>query len=354
MLAELVQTVQANGNEVLVLCLKPLGGVAASLQQAGITVKSLYKKHALPGQTVSKIRSYILSFRPDIIHAMLFRAMTYTRMACAGLSVKLITTPHFDLSKKSVFHRVADLLLKEKDTLTVAESYSTARYLIEHQRYRKDKVFLLPNSVSKSHFYKDDEIRKKMRETHSFHVKTIVFISVSRLVQSKNVILLLQAFRNLLRSCPEAKLVYIGEGPERIKLEKFINDSHMQSSVLLAGNQADVNAWLNMADVFVLPSKEECLPLSLLEALCVGLPCIVSNVGDMPLWVEHGKNGYVCAADDITLLSCLMKEAASSPQRRAEMGETSLQKSLCMADVPKEYCQLYQQIISNSFHVKTI
>ena len=353
-LYEVARAAQKKGNEVSVLCLKPLGEVAESLKQSGIPVKSLASSPRLPGKIIKEIQAEIASFKPDIVHAMLFRAIVYARMACANTTVKLITTPHFDLSKQSLLHRLADRFLKEKDTLTIAESCTTARYLVQHQHYRKEKVFLLPNGADEHKFYKDVNARQTMREKYGFHVKTVVFLSVARLVEDKNPLILLQAFRNLLRSGADAKLVYVGEGAERNKLENFIEQSHMGDHVVLAGEQKNVNDWLNMADVFVLPSSEESLPLSLLEALRVGLPCVVSTAGDMPLWVEHGRNGYVCPARDITLLSCFMKELLSYPNLREAMGQASLQKAAHITNNAGQYCQIYRQVMNNSFHVKTI
>ena len=352
-LYEIATASYTNGNDVRVICLKTPGAVADNLKKAGISVKSLDKLIHFTGKTIRQIRAEILSFKPDIVHAMLFRAIMYTRMACAKLPVKLITSPHFNLAHQSVFHRMADRLLKNKDTLTVAESYTTAHYLVQHQHYRKEQVFLLPNGADEMRFYKDAVLRKTMREKQSFHVKTVVFICVARLVPIKNPLVLLQSFRNVRRTCPQAKLVYVGEGPERAKLEDFAKQSNIEKDVLFAGEQKNINDWLNMADVFVLPSQEESSPLALLEALRVGLPCIVSPAGDMPLWVQHGENGYVCPANDITLLSCFMTELAAQPDLREKMGQKSLQKAGNMKALSQQYHQIYQQVISNSFHVKT-
>ena len=104
-----------------------------------------------------------------------------------------------------------------------------------------------------------------------------------------------------------------------------------------------------MADVFVLPSLEESLPLALLEAISVGLPCVVSRVGDMPQWVTHGENGYVFPPQDITLLSCLLSLMAQDEQMRQEMGEKSLEKAAQITDSFTQYQQLYQQILAGEF-----
>ncbi len=336
-----------NGHQVRVVCFKPLGAVAQQLQQGGISVKSINSR--LPGKMVLRLKEEINNFQPDIVHAMLFRAIEYTRMACAGQKVNLVITPHFDLSKKSFFLRMADFVLKSIDTLAIAESFSTADYLIRRQHYLKNKVYLLPNGIDRNRFYADVSLRETMRQKYSFHVKTTVFICVARLAAVKNPMLLLQAFRNVWLRNPGARLVYVGEGPERVKIENFIEQSGLHKAVILAGEQTDVNAFLNMADVFVLPSREESLPLALLEALSVGLPCVVSRVGDMPKWVTHGENGYVLESQDVTLLSCLLDLLDKDVALRAGMGKKSLEQADKITDPFAQYQQLYQQITTGEF-----
>ena len=350
-LAELV-LYMCQANTVKVISLKPLGAVGRALQQKGIEVESLEMKwYSL--RIIQRLAARIKAFHPDIVHAMLYRAIEYTRVACAGTHIPLLTTPHFDLSKKSFALRWTDRILKDLDTLTVAESFTTARYLVEHQNYQKEKVYLLPNGADPRVFFPDEKARNLMRKTYGFAPNQPIFISVARLAPVKDPLTLLQAFRNLLRTVPSARLIYVGEGEKRNALEQYIASTHMQKEVFLPGEQAHINDWLNMADVFVLSSVEESLPLALLEALRVGLPCVVSQVGDMPLWVEHGQNGFVFYPQDITLLSCLLTELAQSAELRRKMGARSLELTARMMDTSPQYQHLYQQIKDKSFHVKT-
>jgi len=101
-----------------------------------------------------------------------------------------------------------------------------------------------------------------------------------------------------------------------------------------------------MADIFVLSSIEESLPLALLEAITVGLPCLVSDVGDMKMWVSHGENGFVFKKKDEILLSCLMAELVENTALREKMKQKSLEKAKEMINPFKEYQQIYEQIES--------
>lgn len=328
---------------VRVVSLKKCGPVAAEIKAAGASVVSFEMTGSGLG-CVSKLVAEITSFQPDIVHAMLFRAIEFARLACAGRKVKLITTPHFDLSQKPLWMRLLDRSLKSIDTWSTAESATTYNYLRDIQGYPPHKTSFIGNSTEKSLFFKDNSVKKPMRSKNGFSNQDIIFLSVARLAPVKNPLGVAKAFAEILPACPQAKLVFVGEGGERTALENFIKVNFLEKNVFLAGEQSNINDWLNMADVFVLLSKEESLPLSLLEALQVGLPCIVSRVGDMPLLVEHGKNGFVCNAQDEMLASCLFTELYENASLRSRMGEESLKKSAAIKENSQQYQQLYQQI----------
>lgn len=331
-------------NTVRVVCLKPLGAEARQWQKLGADVISLDMTGAGLG-CVSKLVAQLEEFQPNLVHAMLFRAMEFARLACAGRNIPLITTPHFDFSQKSVWARTLDRLLCRLDTVSVAESLSTYEQLRQVLRYPPSQTRFIGNSVKKSLFFKDNSVRARMRQTHGFTEQDVLFISVARLAPVKNPQGLLRAFSQIVSRCPQAKLVYVGGGTEYYPLEKLIAQRGLEGKVVLAGEQPNTNDWLNMADVFVLVSHEESLPLALLEAQQVGLPCIVSKVGDMPKQVVHGQNGFVCSDKDEMLLACLLTELYENADLRRQMGEKSLQKMAQEPDSFQQYQQLYQQVV---------
>lgn len=329
---------------VRVVCLKPLGALAQEIRLTGAQIVSLEMTGAGIGMA-SKLVREIENFKPDVVHAMLLRAIEFARLACAGRNIKLITTPHFDFSQQSCWVRGLDRLLKNMDTISCAESVSTYQYLLSKQHYPKAKTELVKNNVKKSLFFKDNFLKSRMREEKKISGSQVVFICVARLVKIKNQRGLLRAFAQIAPVCPQAKLVLVGDGEDRKILEKMILEQNLQDKVLLAGEQKNINEWLNMADVFVLFSTEESLPLALLEAQQVGLPCIVSQVGDMPNCVTHGKNGFVCKAKDEMLLSCLMTELYDNAALRQKMADATLQMSSRSQDNTKHYEQIYEKVV---------
>lgn len=332
-------------NTVRVLSLKPLGALAKAFREAGAELVSLNMTGAGLG-TVAKLVRQIESFQPDIVHALLFRAIEFSRLACAGRKQRLITTPHFDLSQKPVWMRWLDRTLKNIDTLSTAESISTYEYLLRHQHYDPKRTVLIGNSIEKSLFFKDNSIRDSMRSAHGFTEEEVVFMCVARLVPVKNQSTLLRAFFRIIPSCPHAKLVFVGGGKLYSDLQKQIKERNLEKHVLLVGEQHNINDWLNMADVFTLISVEESLPLTLLEAQQVGLPCLVSQVGDMPKQVTHGQEGFVCNPKDEVVISCLLAELYENSKLRKIMGEKSAQRAKNAVNSSQQYQQFYQQIVN--------
>ena len=343
-LVSLVKTVSPL-HTVRVVSLKKCGPVAQELQSLGASVTSLEMTGSGLG-CVSKLKKEIETFKPDVVHAMLFRAIEFARLACAGRNIKLITTPHFDLSQKPLWMRWLDRTLKNIDSVSTAESVSTFNYLRDIQHYPPQKTALIANSAEKSLFFKDNSIKEPMRQKNGFTDKDVIFISVARLAPVKNPVKLLQAFAKITFTCPHAKLVFVGEGELHSELENLIKVNFLEDKVLLVGEQKNTNDWLNMADVFVLLSKEESLPLALLEAKQVGLPCIVSKVGDMPKQVEHGKTGFICNPQDEMLMSCLLAELYENKDLRQRMSAETLRRMGGKRDSFEQYKQLYEQIVN--------
>ena len=343
----------AKNQQVKVISLKPLGKIGVQLKETGAQVVSFNMK-GIGLQAVGRLKREINSFQPDIIHAMLFRAIEYTRLACQKSSCKLLTTMHFDLSKKNLFLRKMDSFLKHKDFISLAESKNTFNFLVQKQKYPKGQVFLIQNSPEKYLFFNDLSIRNTMRSHFGYTTQNCIFLSVARLVQEKNPQLLLDAFSQVFQKHPSARLVYVGEGYERQKLENLVQKKNLQRAVLLAGEQKNINDWLNMADVFVLPSVEESLPIALLEALKTGKPCIASAVGDIPLWVKTGENGCLVPPRRKKDLVKALSFCVENPLLREKMQKNSLKKAEKIKDSIEEHQLLYQKIMEESFHVKTL
>lgn len=344
------------GHSVKIISLKPLGSVGKDIISQGIEVVSLNlkkKANMLENAGVfARLVEEIENYRPDIVHAILFRAIQFCRSVKKKTPFFLITTPHYDLSKKNWFLRLWDRGLKEMDDISCAESQMTADYLLKKQRYNKDKVCFIANGINTQLFSPNDGLGRKTREKLGFHSKDIVFICVARLSAEKNHQMLLESFAAVKAKNPKIGMILVGDGPENAKLREFVYQRHLEKDVCFVGEVSNVYQYLLASDVFVLASFIESLPISLLEACSCQLPAIVSKVGDMPLVVEHGKTGFVFNGKDPVILSTLMAEICQNENLRKQMGLSARKRIKQKYSCPEEkYLDIYKK--TNSFHVKT-
>ena len=211
------------------------------------------------------------------------------------------------------------------------------------QKYQH--VQLICNGVDSRSFAPDARARANEREKLGFSAENTVFCCVARLAAEKNHELLLHAFAFVHAKNAAARLILVGDGPEKEKLLRLVQENNLEKEVLFVGEVKEVQPYLQAADVFVLPSKTESLPLALLEAGACGLPAIVSKAGDMPCVVVHGETGFVFNGEDATLLSMLMAELLKNIELRLRMGKkarTRIEKKYPPAEL--QYVKLYSKI----------
>lgn len=334
------------GHDVKVISLKPLGVVAADMRQAGLEVISLNLAGKIrPLETagvLARLVQEIELFRPDVVHAMLYRAVQLCRLAKRRISFKLITTPHYNLSRKNAFLRLLDRALKDADDISCAESYTTAEYLKKKQRYSEEKVRLVTNGADTGFFHPDEIRSGQERQKMGFSEQDVVFVCVARLCKEKNHMLLLQSFSAVAAKNPHIKLILAGDGPEKEKLTDFVRKNKLEKAVTILGEVSNIYPVLLASDVAILVSSVESLPMFLLEACSCGLPAIVSKAGDVPCLVHHGENGFVCNGRDPVLISALIAELAANKTLRKQMGKASLARIKKYYPAPEQiYLQIY-------------
>lgn len=123
--------------------------------------------------------------------------------------------------------------------------------------------------------------------------KTFDLIFVGRLEEVKRIDILLSTVKILTEKLSLIQLLIVGTGSLEICLKNLAEKLELQSNVTFCGYQRDVFSWLRKAKIFVLTSDSEGLPLALMEAMTAGLPCVVSDVGELGEIVENGQNGYL-------------------------------------------------------------
>lgn len=138
---------------------------------------------------------------------------------------------------------------------------------------------------------------------------------VGRLVPVKGVSVLIGAFGRIARDCPDAVLTIVGDGPDRAGLEAMASSLGLGGRIAFTGaqNQQQVAARMAEADLFVLPSFAEGLPVVLMEAMASGLPVIATNIAGIPELVEDNVTGRLVEAGDERQLARAMRDCLTMP-----------------------------------------
>jgi N-acetyl-alpha-D-glucosaminyl L-malate synthase BshA len=153
----------------------------------------------------------------------------------------------------------------------------------------------------------------------------------------------------LVREKMPAKLVMIGDGPDREAAEQLALDRNIQNDVLFLGKQNDVHTKLSQADLFLLPSELESFGLAALEAMACEVPVIATNVGGLPEVIQNGVDGYLVEPGDVKLAAKHAIELLSREDRGRSMGQLArinAKKNYCANDVIPMYERYYERVLA--------
>ena len=168
---------------------------------------------------------------------------------------------------------------------------------------------------------------------------------VGRLAAMKNHPLLLKAFRVALTSMPDLRLWMVGDGSERQSLEALATELGIAAQVTFWGQQLDVAPFFSAADAFIMSSKSEGLPMSLLQAFSLGVPAIVTDVGGMAEVVRLAKAGYtVPVTDPAEMATAILRLADSDAEREqfARNAEATFNSRFTLHTMVDAYMDLYR------------
>ena len=155
----------------------------------------------------------------------------------------------------------------------------------------------------------------------------------------------------MVRGKMPAKLVMIGDGPDRAPAEALARRRGVEKDVLFLGKQNEVREKLGQADLFLLPSELESFGLAALEAMACEVPVIATNAGGVPEVVEHGVDGYLVEPGDVTSAAQYAIEILSRADRGREMGKlarVNAKKKFCANDVIPLYERYYERVLESS------
>ena len=205
-------------------------------------------------------------------------------------------------------------------SVTVCVSDAVRNRLVNDYGFPVKNTIKIWNGANLSHFGVPTPAGKILRAKLNIGEGDPVIVCVARLIRHKGVHVLLEALVQVLKEFPSCKCLIVGDGPAKDVLLKRASELGLSTPVYFVGHQKDVRPYLEAANIFVLPSFKEGLPLSLVEAMAYGLPAVVTDVGGNSEAVTHGFNGFVVVPDSAEELADAIRDLFRNREKREEMG----------------------------------
>jgi glycosyltransferase involved in cell wall biosynthesis len=323
------------------------GPYEAELHAAQVPVTVLGKRWKFDPWAWRRLKSALTAFLPDIVHTWLFAGNAYGRLALPNRpSPRVVVSERCVDSWKAGWQLWLDRQLVDVTDRVVGNSQSVVEFYAEHGVPR-NKLCCIPNGVEippPAHVDREAQL-----EVLGFPPEAFVIGCIGRLAVQKRVRDVIWAVETLRQIRPQARLLIVGDGPERSRLEEFARSVHFSDHVRFLGHREDAAAWLPVFDAFCLASSFEGQSNSLMEALAAGCATVVSDIPANRELVAHEATGLVFKTGDSVGIMQALRRLVDEPELRARLGTAARERMQTEFGIPtmvERYAALYRGLIS--------
>jgi sugar transferase (PEP-CTERM/EpsH1 system associated) len=336
-----------------VCCLMHAGPIASRIHP-GIEIIEMGKaQHGNDYRIPFRLAKILRTRNVDIVQSHDWGTLLETTLAATLAGVTAIHMAHGPsihypandrwTSLKRYLRRTAERLASLKIKCAIAVSEVVRQELINNVGIPEKKVVLIHNGINLKTVTQDSAVK---RAELNISPEDILLITVGRLAEIKNYSLLLNALALSIKHEPKLKLIMVGDGPDRGRLEENTRILGLSGRVIFLGNRDDVRDWLAASHIFVLPSFYEGISIALLEAMAAELPVIATRVGGNPEVVKNDVNGLLIESGNVKELSGALLRLARDSELRERMGlaaRTCVEAEFDLKKSIRQYENLYRK-----------
>lgn len=295
---------------------------------------------ALDSAGIRDVRRVIAAWKPRVVHvnrSHLLDGIGPTWAAVTSRGVAAVAVEHLPWSGLAGRRTLWQLrALNRLVDAHVAVGPRAARIVEARMRYPRGSVIAVPNGVPEAAW---DPMPRP--------APGVLVGGVGRLTEQKGFARLVEA----LEAVPDARLVLVGDGPDRPALEQAARDRGVADRLIVTGWVPDARRWMTALDVLAMPSRWEGLPLAILEAMHAGLPVVASDVGSVADAVLEGRTGFVVDPDDPDALTGRLRDLVASASLRREMGARArarAQQEFTSQAMARRYERVYREVAASA------
>jgi glycosyltransferase involved in cell wall biosynthesis len=276
----------------------------------------------------SNLRKAIRSFQPDIIHSHI--ATSILAKGLSGSRVPMVYTHHNTVVRfpKSIF-RIFDLLVRRYVAICLP-----AESMLKQLTSRP--VELIRNGI-----------QPRSRPRVDFKKQSKIVLSVGALSPQKDYETLVEVAKLVSKASSSVRFLIAGDGGERPRIERKIDSLGLEQVVTLLGTRKDVDVLMSEANLLLMTSTFEGMPITLIEALYSGLPIIATDVGGCSEIVEEGVNGYLSKPGDVRTLAKRVLQVLGDDKMAEDMSVASreISEHFNIAKCAERHEQFYASVL---------
>lgn len=349
---QLIEGTRGSDAVAEILCIDgKIGPIGDALKTQGVPVHCAARAPGFDRSLILTIRKLIKAGDFSIVHCHQYTPYFYGWLAALGTRAKVVFTEHGRFHpdrhryKAYVFNTFAARMTAE----LVSISEATREALIKYEFMPGSRIQVIYNGIRP--LVRDEAVAASLRQSLGIGENDFVMGTVARLDPVKNQAMMLEAFSRFHQQCPDSWLLMVGDGPDRAMLERLASDLGIGSRTLFTGFINEPVNHLSLMDVFLLSSHTEGTSMTLLEAMSLGIPSIVTEVGGNPEIIGNRKNGLLVLPDAPESLCDAMVELYDDValRKRLESGALEVFESRFSAQaMVSSYMNVYRRHASSA------
>jgi len=299
-------------------------------------------------EAIMKIVDICHDFKPNIIQSQLWTSNMVSRMVGRITSTPIIIVEQNVYNNRSEERLSIDKILSNYTYKIVAVSEAVKNFIKTKQKIDENKITIIENSID---FRKFDNFKNSaLRKEFNIKKETSLIVNVAMLGRTKNQSMILESLKNIKEE--DFFLLFVGDGLDKESLKKKVKNCGLTDKVKFLKWRRDVPQILNESDIFILPSYQEGLSLSLMEAMYMKKLCIVSEIPSNKILIKEGINGFLFPTNDAKKLSRILKKIIINGTDKFEKIKFNARKTIMdnfsTDTMIKAYEKLYEDCLKNT------
>ncbi len=333
-----------------IACLFRRGELADEIESHGIPIFELGYRQRKLIPTVLRLAWLLRKRKVRVIHTHLFESGFVGRLAAwLARTPVVITHEHGKTLWKKWYHRAFERLAIHGTDLRIAVSSDIVNLRMKLEGTPPSKLRLVYNAVDPEIFRRSEASRTSKRNELGLEDFLIVG-SVGRLVEAKGFDLLLEVARQVSHKRHDIHFLIVGDGPLRAELENLAFALGLEGIVTFLGSRHDVPELMAAMDIYLITSRREGLPLSLIEAMMAAKPIVATAVGGIPDTLRPDQDGILVPPHDVASLADAVIRLSDDPPLRQKLGASARAKAVERYSPPsilKELETIYEELLGS-------